>query len=111
MNQLNVLYRFNKEIISGSYEILFAFDSESFLDPDYLSDNFDSIEQLASYISSLLVDQKLNFAYILSVDEFNKALDSTVVDKESFSEVFEKFGTKLDLPQDRRSKGLFDRFF
>lgn len=111
MNNLNILYKVNKEIIGNSLEIISSYDSQSFIEIDKSEKKFVSLEELASFSKELLSELKVSSAYILSVEEFNKSISSSVKGKEDFTTIFSRFGTKIDNDASKGSKGIFDKIF
>ena len=110
-NQLNILYTFNKEIIGQSYSIVRVFDEQSFVELEKNEMSFNDLEGLAAFCIELLEEFKISYGYMISSTEFNSAISSSVKNEHDFSELFEKFGTRIESSDPDSKKGIFDRIF
>ena len=110
-NKLNILYSFNKEIIGQSYSIVKVFDEQSFVELEKSEKNFSGLEELASFCVELLEELKIPCGYMISSTEFNNAISNSVMSEHDFSELFERFGTKVESNDPDSKKGIFDRIF
>lgn len=110
-NKLNILYTLNKEILGQSYRIVKVFDETNFIEIDKSEMNFNTLDELASFGVELLQEFKLSHGYIIANTEFNNALRDSVKTRSDFGELFEKFGTKIEVPESEDTKGIFGRIF
>lgn len=111
MNNINILYKVNKEIIGNSLEIISIYDDRSFIEIDKSEKKFATLDDLASFSKSLIPELKASNAFILDVEEFNKSISNSIKSKEDFSTIFSRFGTKLESDIPKGSRGLFEKIF
>lgn len=111
MNNINILYKINKEIVGNTFEIVSVYDSHTFIDLDQNEKKFSGLEQLEQFAKDLIDELKSRNTYILSVEEFNTGIANSVKTKKDFSEIFEKYGTMIKSDTRRGGKGIFDKIF